>query len=166
MEQQSKLEITASNIFRDPALVLAFGFGSGLAKKGPGTCGTLLAVPIYLALAQLSLFSYSLVVLISLLFGIWICELASQRLGVHDHGGIVWDEMVGLWITMLAVPLSIGAVIAGFILFRVFDIFKPWPISWLDKHVQGGFGIMVDDVAAAIAANLCLQLFLIGGLLV
>jgi phosphatidylglycerophosphatase A len=163
MDNKLKLQATATNIFRDPFLFVAFGFGSGLAKVGPGTAGTLLAIPIYWLLIQLALPIYLLLVLIALLAGIWICDVASQRLGVHDHSGIVWDEIVGLWITMIAVPVTIPLVILGFVLFRVFDIVKPWPISWLDKHVSGGFGIMIDDVLAAVFANLCLQALLYSG---
>ena len=157
MDNRLKLQATATNIFRDPFLFVAFGFGAGLAKVGPGTAGTLLAIPIYWLLIQFGLPIYLLVVLIALLAGIWICDVASDRLGVHDHSGIVWDEIVGLWITMIAVPATIPLVVVGFVLFRFFDIVKPWPISWLDQHVSGGFGIMIDDVLAAIFANLCLQ---------
>jgi phosphatidylglycerophosphatase A len=163
MDNRLKLQATATNIFSDPFLFVAFGFGSGLAKVGPGTAGTLLAIPIYWLLIQLALPIYLLLVLIALLAGIWICDVASQRLGVHDHSGIVWDEIVGLWITMIAVPVTIPLVVLGFVLFRVFDIVKPWPISWLDKHVSGGFGIMIDDVLAAVFANLCLQALLYSG---
>jgi phosphatidylglycerophosphatase A len=157
MGSKLKLQATATNIFRDPFLFVAFGFGSGLARPGPGTAGTLLAIPFYWLLIQLSFPVYLLIVLIALSAGIWVCDVASRRLGVHDHSGIVWDEMVGLWITMIAVPVSIPLVVIGFVLFRLFDIFKPWPISWLDKHVSGGFGIMIDDVLAAVFANFCLH---------
>ncbi len=160
MDSRLKLQITATNIFRDPFLFIAFGFGSGLAKVGPGTAGTLLAIPFYYLLIQLGMPIYGLIVLIALLAGIWICDVASERLGVHDHSGIVWDEIVGFWITMLAVPISIPLIVLGFILFRLFDILKPWPISWLDQHVSGGFGIMIDDVLAAVFANLCLQVLI------
>ncbi len=163
MDNRLKLQATATNIFRDPFLFVAFGFGSGLAKVGPGTVGTLLAIPIYWLLVQLGLPLYVLVVLIALLAGIWICDVASERLGVHDHSGIVWDEIVGLWITMIAIPVTIPMVVLGFVLFRFFDIVKPWPISWLDQQVSGGFGIMIDDVLAAVFANLCLQALLYSG---
>jgi phosphatidylglycerophosphatase A len=165
MGRKLKLQATATNIFRDPFLFVAFGFGSGLARPGPGTAGTLLAIPFYWLLIQLSFPVYLLIVLIALSAGIWVCDVASRRLGVHDHSGIVWDEMVGLWITMIAVPVSIPLVVIGFVLFRLFDIFKPWPISWLDKHVSGGFGIMIDDVLAAVFANLCLQALLYSDIL-
>jgi len=165
MENRLKLQATATNIFHDPWLFVAFGFGSGLSKFAPGTAGTLLAVPIYWLFIQLGTPVYVVIVLIAAVVGVKVCDVASDRLGIHDFSGIVWDEMVGLWITMIAVPVSLPLVITGFTLFRLFDIFKPWPISWLDRHVSGGFGIMIDDVLAAVFANLCLQLAVYIGLL-
>lgn len=140
------------------AQFLATGFGSGLSPKAPGTAGTIMAVPLYLALAQLPLLWYSVAVIVSALAGIWICGRASRELGVHDHPGIVWDEFVGFWITLWALPLSLTWVIAGFVLFRFFDIVKPWPIGWLDKRVDHGLGIMIDDVIAGVMACACLHL--------
>lgn len=149
-------------LLRNPLQLLAFGFGSGLAPKAPGTAGTLVAVVLFLPMAQLSLVFYSLLVALAALVGIWICGAASRQLGVHDHGGIVWDEFVGFWITMWAVPLDWVWVLAGFALFRFFDVVKPWPIGFLDKRVGGGFGIMIDDVIAGVMAcavlHLCLAL--------
>lgn len=139
-------------LLRSPTLLLAFGFGSGLAPKAPGTMGTIAAIPLWWLLAQLPLASYLMVVLVSAIIGIYICGAAAKTLGVHDHGGIVWDEFVGFWIAMAALPVTWTSLILGFVLFRFFDIVKPWPISWLDKKVSGGFGIMIDDVIAGIAA--------------
>lgn len=136
---------------------LAFGFGSGAAPKAPGTFGTLAAVPVFLLLAQLPLWAYLAVVVISFVVGVYLCSQTSKDMGVHDHGGIVWDEFVGYWITMIALPVSWPWVIAGFVLFRFFDIIKPWPIGWLDKRVHGGFGIMIDDVIAGLFALVILQ---------
>jgi phosphatidylglycerophosphatase A len=135
-----------------PTLLLAFGFGSGLSPKAPGTIGTIAAIPLWWLLAQLPLASYLIVVLVSAIIGIYICGAAAKTLGVHDHGGIVWDEFVGFWIAMAALPVTWTSLILGFVLFRFFDIVKPWPISWLDKKVSGGFGIMIDDVIAGLAA--------------
>lgn len=137
---------------------LAFGFGSGAAPKAPGTFGTLAAIPVYLLLAQLPLIPYLAVIVISFLLGVYLCGQASKDMGVHDHGGIVWDEFVGFWITMIALPLHWAWIIAGFVLFRLFDILKPFPIGWLDKRVHGGLGIMIDDVIAGIFALVVLQL--------
>jgi len=114
--------------------------------------GTLAAIPLWWLLAQLPLTSYLIVVSIAAVVGIAICGRAADQMGVHDHGGIVWDEFVGFWIAMAALPITWQSVVLGFVLFRVFDILKPWPISWLDKKVSGGFGIMIDDVIAGLAA--------------
>jgi phosphatidylglycerophosphatase A len=138
-------------------LLLAFGFGSGLAPKAPGTIGTLAAIPLYLLLAKLPLIGYVLVVLLSFMVGCWLCGEAAKQLGVHDFGGIVWDEFVGYWITMFAAPAGWLWIALAFVLFRLFDIWKPWPIRTADKQVQGGLGIMLDDVLAGLYAWLCLQ---------
>ena len=145
-------------LLRSPTLLLAFGFGSGLSPKAPGTIGTLAAIPLWWLLAQLPLSSYLIIVFISAIVGIYICGAAAKTLGVHDHGGIVWDEFVGFWIAMAALPVTWTSLILGFVLFRFFDILKLWPISWLDKKVSGGFGIMIDDIAAGIASALVLIL--------
>ena len=144
-------------VLHSPVLLLAFGFGSGLAPKAPGTIGTLAAIPLYLLLAKLPLISYAIVVLLSFMVGCWLCGEAAKQLGVHDFGGIVWDEFVGYWITMFAAPAGWLWITLGFVLFRLFDIWKPWPIRLADKQVQGGLGIMLDDVLAGLYAWLCLQ---------
>jgi phosphatidylglycerophosphatase A len=100
---------------------------------------------------------YCGVVLVAFIAGIWICGRTSAQLGVHDPGGIVWDEFVGLWITLIAVPGGWYGVVSGFVLFRLLDILKPWPIKWVDKRVEGGLGIMLDDVLAGIIASMCLH---------
>lgn len=144
-------------VLHSPVLWLAFGFGSGLSPKAPGTMGTLAAIPLYLPLAKLPLMGYALVVLVSFIVGCWLCGEAAKRLGVHDFGGIVWDEFVGYWITMFAAPAGWLWIAVGFVLFRVFDIWKPWPIRVADQQVHGGLGIMLDDVLAGIYAGLALQ---------
>jgi thiamine-monophosphate kinase len=136
--------------FRSLAQFLAFGFGSGLAPKAPGTAGTLAAVPLFWLMSQLQLPLYTALVALAVVAGIYICEVASRELKVHDHPGIVWDEFAGFWVAMWAVPVSWETVLAGFLLFRLFDITKPWPIRLLDKRVGGGFGIMVDDLVAGV----------------
>jgi phosphatidylglycerophosphatase A len=145
-------------LLRHPAQFLAFGFGSGLAPKAPGTFGTLAAIPLYLLIADWPLLQYTVFIVLASALGIWVCDVASRQLRVHDHPGIVWDEFVGYWITMWAVPSGWPWVVAGFVVFRVFDIIKPWPVSVLDKKVGGGFGIMVDDMLAGALACLTLHL--------
>lgn len=152
-------------VLRSPIHLLAFGFGSGLSPKAPGTMGTLMAMPLYLLLAGLPVVGYGLAVLVISVVGIWLCGESSRRLGVHDHGGIVWDEFAGFFVTMM--PVQAGLVVmagswwwllAGFLLFRLFDIWKPWPISIADKRVEGGWGIMLDDLIAGVYAAVCLLL--------
>ncbi|WP_394247896.1 phosphatidylglycerophosphatase A [Vibrio profundi] len=147
---------------KNPWHLLATGFGSGLSPIIPGTMGTLAAVPLYLLLVQLPLSAYLVVVLISCVIGVKICQVTSDDMGVHDHGSIVWDEFAGFWITMSLVPmLNIPTndwkwLITGFVLFRFFDMVKPWPIGWLDKRVHGGLGIMIDDIVAGVMAGVAL----------
>jgi phosphatidylglycerophosphatase A len=99
-----------------------------------------------------SSYSYFAIIFISFVVGIYLCGKTASDAGVHDHGAIVWDEIVGFFITMLLLPVTWQNIVVGFLLFRFFDIVKPWPIKWLDKHVDGGFGIMIDDVLAAVFA--------------
>ena len=140
-----------------PAHWMAFGFGSGFAPKAPGTLGSAAASLLYLPLAELPLTIYCAIVFLGFVAGVWICGSTSRQLGVHDHGGIVWDEFVGVWITLTAVPPNLSGVLFGFLLFRLLDIAKPWPIRWADENVHGGFGIMLDDAIAGILAAACLQ---------
>jgi len=159
------IELNAATLVRDPRLFLAFGLGGGLSPVVPGTVGTLVAVPLWWLMAGLPLVIYLPLLVITCLVGVHLCAYASAKLGVHDHKGIVWDEFVGFWLTMVAVPLAWQTVLAGFVLFRFFDMLKPWPISWVDKHVHGGWGIMLDDVLAGLAAALLLQVLLFQGIL-
>ncbi|SBS29988.1 Phosphatidylglycerophosphatase A [Marinomonas aquimarina] len=145
------------SVWRNPIHFLAFGCGSGTVDKAPGTFGTLAAIPLYLLIQDLSVSNYFLLLIVTALVGILICGKTSHDLGVHDHSGIVWDEFVGYWITMWMAPEGWTYIILGFILFRFFDIWKPWPISLADKHVHGGFGIMFDDILAGIFAFFALQ---------
>ncbi len=136
---------------RHPVVFLACGFGSGASPWAPGTAGTLVAIPVYLGLSQLAMIWYMIVVGLMFLLGIYLCHRAASILGQHDHAAIVWDEIVGYLITMSLMPPGWIWVIAGFIAFRLFDILKPWPISWLDRHIGGGLGVMLDDVLAGVA---------------
>ena len=145
-------------LLTQPSHFFAFGFGSGLAPKAPGTFGTLAAIPIYWLIADLALPLYLLWLVVTFALGVYWCHRSSVALGVHDHSGIVWDEMVGYWLTMLLAPAGWVWMLAGFVLFRLFDIAKPWPIGWVDRRVHGGLGIMFDDILAALYALAIMQL--------
>ncbi|MHB1678180.1 MAG: phosphatidylglycerophosphatase A family protein [Sulfuriferula sp.] len=137
-------------VIRHPAHFLAFGFGSGLAPVAPGTFGTLAAVPLYYLLtALLTPDRLYMAIGLAALAGIWICDITGRNLGVADYGGIVWDEIVAFWCVLLFTPGTVLWVAGAFIVFRVFDIWKPFPINWFDTHVKNGLGVMLDDWLAA-----------------
>lgn len=142
----------------NPIHGLAFGLGSGLAPFAPGTFGTLVAIPFYLLLQPLSLSVYLGVLLLLIVVSIYICGESARQLKTHDHSGIVLDEICGYLVTMIWVPDSWLWLVLGFLLFRLFDIWKPWPIGLVDRKVQGGLGIVIDDVLAGVFAAICLQL--------
>ena len=148
----------AKAVFSSPIHFLAFGFGSGLSPIAPGTMGTLVAIPIYLLLASASPIIYVAALVLMFVAGVWICEESASQLGLDDPGGIVWDEWVGYLMTMLMAPKGWGWVLLGFVLFRLFDIWKPYPINWFDQQVKGGMGIMLDDIIAGIYALIILQM--------
>ncbi len=162
MNQSENNEVTPGRlalkkvVFGSPSGFLAFGFGSGLSPFAPGTMGTLAAIPFIFALRALGDPGFWIVLVLLFLLGVQLCGSVSRKLGVHDHGGIVWDEMVGYWLSAAFVPLQWHWLLAAFLLFRFFDILKPWPIRQLDKKVSGGFGIMIDDVVAALFTVLIL----------
>jgi len=135
----------------------AIGFGAGLAPKMPGTVGTLVGIPIYLLIMDWWWWQYLAVVLLAFGFGVWICGEVSRRTGIEDAPFIVWDEIVGYLVTMIAAPSGWFWLVCGFLLFRGFDIWKPWPVKMIDQRVKGGFGIMLDDVVAGLYALLALQ---------
>jgi phosphatidylglycerophosphatase A len=141
-------------LLRDPVHLLALGFGTGLSPVGPGTMGTLLALPLAFALTQMPLSAAITAVAIFVLGGVWICGESARRLGCHDHPGIVWDEIAAFAALALALPPGPWWLVLGFVLFRVFDIVKPWPIRELDHRLRGGLGIMLDDLAAACCAGI------------
>ena len=155
LEQDPELRRVALNT---PTGVLAFGFGAGLSRFAPGTVGTLAAVPFAVALKMLPPPVFWVLLAALFLAGVYICGKASSRLGQHDPGGIVWDEMVGYWLTVALLPLEWPWLLAAFVLFRVFDILKPWPIRLVEKTFGGGLGIMLDDIVAAVYAMAILQL--------
>ena len=144
-----------------PVDFLALGFGSGLVPKGPGTAGTVVAIPVYLLVSRLPVNFYLALVAVLFIVGIPVCAHAARRMGVHDHPAIVWDEIVGYLVTMVFAPPGWLWIVAGFVSFRFFDILKPWPIKWFDSKVGGGFGIMVDDLLAGLAAAAVLQLMVV-----
>ena len=144
-------------LFASFANFFALGWGLGLAPRAPGTFGTLLGIPLLLLMPD-NLVLYTGLVIVLFVFGVWCCEECSRYLGVHDHGGIVWDEVVGYLVTMIALPQSWLWLLAGFVAFRFFDIIKPWPIGWLDRHVTGGVGIMIDDIVAGLMAAATLHI--------
>jgi phosphatidylglycerophosphatase A len=152
LEPEVPEQILPPGFLRDPVHLLAFGFGSGAAARAPGTWGSLAAIPIWLVFVWVPPVVYWVIVLIAFLVGIWLCGKTASDLKVHDHGGIVWDEFVGMWIVLGLFPGSLLGVLMAFALFRLFDVVKPWPISWLDKHLPGGLGIMFDDVVAGFMA--------------
>ncbi|MDX1497199.1 MAG: phosphatidylglycerophosphatase A [Salinisphaeraceae bacterium] len=162
-------------IMKDPVHFLAFGFGSGLSPVMPGTAGTVIAIPLFLAMQWLSWPVYVGVTVFLFVLGVYLCGASANKLATHDHPGIVWDEIVGYLVTMLPLlPDLLGErvsaplwfwVVAGFIAFRFFDIIKPPPIKQLDQKVHGGLGIMIDDVLAGVFAAVILALLTLPGLL-
>jgi len=140
-------------LLRDPGHFLALGAGAGLMPKGPGTAGTLVGVMVYWALAGLDKTVYLGVVALLFLVGIPLCRRTAEAMGKHDHPAIVWDEIVGYLATMAFIVPSVRGALIAFVAFRIFDIFKPWPIGELDRRVPGGLGIMLDDLLAAVYAG-------------
>jgi phosphatidylglycerophosphatase A len=136
---------------------IACGFGSGLAPRAQGTFGSLAALLPWLLLRHVPLPLYALAVILAFALGVWACNVAGRDLGVDDHRSLVWDEFVGQWIALApALFAPWWVVLAGFALFRLFDVAKPWPIGWLDRRLKGGLGVMVDDVVAGVFAALVL----------
>ncbi len=142
---------------KNPVHFCALGFGSGLIPLMPGTFGSLAAIPLILLLAPAGNVIFITATILSSIAGVYFCGKTATDMGVHDHGSIVWDEVAGMLLTFLFVPLSMSTLIAGFVLFRIFDILKPWPIGPVDKTVHGGLGIMLDDILAGIMACVCLH---------
>lgn len=150
-----KLDFKA--ISRDPVLFVAFGFGAGLSPKAPGTVGSLAAFPFYWLLASfISPFYIPFVLVLFFLLGIYCCEKAGSYSGIPDHPAIVWDEIVAMLFIFAAIPSSLLIFGIAFLLFRFFDILKPWPICYVDKKFKNGFGVMFDDVLAAVYSIICL----------
>lgn len=148
--------VPARTVFTDPVHFIAFGFGAGLSPVAPGTAGTVVAVGLELLMRPLGLPVRVAIVITVCVVGVWICGESARRLGAHDHPGIVWDEFAGYFLAMLAAPPGWPWVLAGFVLFRFFDVLKPWPIRELDHGIHGGLGIMLDDLVAGLFAGLIL----------
>ena len=152
------ISVKPITLLKDPGHFLALGFGAGCAPLAPGTFGTLIAMPFCWLALRLPLSLYAGLTLLMALLGVYLCKRTSHALGGQDHPAIVWDEFVGLFLTMLAAPPGWYWLLLGFVLFRFFDILKPWPVSVADQNLKGGFGIMMDDILAAVYAWLVLQL--------
>ncbi|MDF9391819.1 MULTISPECIES: phosphatidylglycerophosphatase A family protein [Methylococcus] len=146
--------------FQNPWTLIALGFGAGLAPWVPGTWGTLVAIPLYLLLVDTSPGVYSAVVIVLLGLGVVACGRCGRTLGEPDHPAIVWDEIVGFLLTMWGIAASWQNVLLGFVLFRFFDIVKPWPIRAIDRRTAGGWGVMLDDVAAGLLSSVILHILI------
>lgn len=157
-KQKPAFKPTFKWLLQNPIRFLGFGFGSGLAPKAPGTFGTLPALPLAWILLFLNSGKIGLIILSVVLFfiGIWICNVTERDLGVHDYGGIVWDEIVAMLLILAFVPQTVLWWLMAFLVFRFFDAVKPPPIKWFDQKVSGGFGVMLDDIIAAIMSIMVL----------
>ena len=144
-------------VFSRPDYFLAFGLGSGLSPKAPGTVGSLVGLLLFIPLLHLPVVAQIAIIAGGFAFGCWICDRVANDMSIKDPGGIVWDEFVGMWIVMLWLPAGWVWLVVAFLLFRVFDILKPWPVSLADRALKGGLGIMVDDVLAGLYALGVLQ---------
>ena len=143
---------------KNPVHFLALGFGSGLIPVMPGTFGSLAAIPLLALLSSVSVPLFVATTLVCSLVGVYLCGKTARDMQVHDHGAIVWDEVAGMLVTFLFIPINFPTLVIGFILFRVFDILKPWPIGLIDKRLHGGTGIMLDDIVAGAMACGCMHL--------
>lgn len=141
-----------SEVLRQPSYFLAFGLGSGLVRPGSGTWGSILAALLWPLLSSLPWGVLGGLILVSFVVGCVVCDQAGKRLGVDDHVGMVWDEMVAVWMLFWVLPQSLPVLVLGLVLFRFFDVRKPYPIRTLDARLKGGFGVMMDDVVAALYA--------------
>ncbi|HEX3895570.1 MAG TPA: phosphatidylglycerophosphatase A [Rudaea sp.] len=151
-------------VLGNPAGWIALGVGSGLSPVAPGTVGSLVALLPWLLLRELDVWLYLGVVAAAFVVGVWSCRWVVARLHIDDPSFVVWDEFVGEWIALIPLilkPRSWLWIFAGFILFRIFDIWKPWPVSWADRDIKGGFGVMLDDVVAGVYAAAVLWLLLV-----
>lgn len=139
-------------LFQNPAHFFALGFGSGLVPKAPGTFGTLVGLPLFWLISAYSLNLQLFIISTLFLVGIYFCHTTGKSLGVSDHGSIVWDEIVAIMLVLTFAPNHISGWIVAFLFFRLFDIWKPFPIRQFDAKLKNGFGVMFDDLLAALYA--------------
>jgi phosphatidylglycerophosphatase A len=158
MSQSSTRSLLPKVLLRHPAGWIASGFGSGFSPRAPGTVGTAVAMLPWLWLRTLPLPYYALVVLLAFVIGVWASTWVVRRGGVQDPQVVVWDEFVGVWIALIAAPAGWIWMLAGFALFRLFDIWKPWPVNWADEKIGGGLGVMLDDVFAGFYALIVMEI--------
>ncbi len=156
--REYKVPQLPSTLWQNPLHFIAFGFGSGAIPIAPGTFGTLLAIPFYLTIQHLSHLNYLLVITIITLLSCWLCEKVSREIAADDHQGMCIDEFVGFLVTMFAAPVGWQWILTGVVLFRIFDIWKPQPIHYLDENIHGGIGMILDDVAAGIFSAIVLHI--------
>lgn len=150
------------DLLASPDYLLATGLGSGLAPRAPGTVGSAVALVLFVPLSMSGWLAYGVIVALAFAFGIYLCGRVAARLAVKDPAVIVLDEFVGVWITLFLVPAGWVWPLVGFLLFRFFDILKPGPIRWCDEQLEGGWGIMMDDVLAGLSALVVLQILAYG----
>ena len=154
------MKVVPVKFLLNPLHLLALGMGVGYLPKLPGTAGTLVGVVLYLAVSNLAWQYYSMLVLVLFISGVGLCTYTARVLDVHDHPAIVWDEIVGFLVTMMFAPSGWYWTASGFALFRLFDIWKPWPIRLIDNQIKGGLGMMADDLIAGIFSLIILQVFI------
>ncbi|MDO6566164.1 phosphatidylglycerophosphatase A [Alteromonas sp. 1_MG-2023] len=157
MQKEYRARISMKN----PVHFLALGFGSGLIPLMPGTFGSAAAIPLLMLSANMPVIAFIAFTIFASVLGIYLCGKTADDMQVHDHGSIVWDEVAGMFVTFLFVPITVSSMLAGFVLFRIFDILKPWPIGPIDKRLHGGTGIMLDDLVAGAMACACLHIMMI-----
>lgn len=145
------------SIWTNPIHFVACGFGIGALPLMPGTYATLAAIPLYLLIAKLPLTIYITITIALNILGIWLCGVTNRDFGTKDHPAAVWDEIAAFLIVMIGVPVTWYYIVLGFALFRLFDIWKPGPIGWVDRNVHGGLGVMLDDILAALFSLVILQ---------
>ena len=159
LRDYTKIPPIPATVWSNPLHFIAFGFGTGTIPVAPGTFGTLIAIPFYLAMQTLSVSSYLALLLLIIVTSMWICHKVTLEIGIEDHQGMCLDEVVGFLVTMFYAPHGWKWIWFGFILFRLFDILKPWPIRYVDRNIHGGVGIILDDVLAGVLSCIVLQIF-------